>query len=536
MVVGLLGILKAGAAYLPLDPTYPQQRLSWMLADPAVKVLLSEQHLVTDLKLTGSNIICLDSDWDTIAQYSQENPNSGVSADNLVYVIYTSGSTGKPKGVAVEHSSLLNLVKWHQTAFSVSPTDRATQMAAAAFDACGWEIWPYLAAGASIYFPNEETLRSPEQLRDWLVSEVITLSFLPTPLAERVLSLDWPQDTALRSLLTGGDKLHQYPGASLPFAVVNNYGPTENTVVTTSGLVTAGEPIGVPTIGRPIANTQVYLLDAQLQPVPIGARGELYISGDGLARGYLKRPELTAERFIPHPFSLKPGARLYKTGDLARYRADGNLEFLGRIDEQVKIRGFRIELGEIAALLAQHPAVRETVIVAHEDSPGNKRLVAYITQNPELSLITSELYCFLKQKLPEYMVPSTFRVLEALPLTPNGKVDRRALKASDLARPELERAYVTPRTQFEEILVEIWAEVLGLKQVGVHDNFFELGGHSLLATQLTSRMRDTFQVNVPVRTLFEVPTAAGMAEYIETVIWAAEGRQINTNKREEVEF
>ncbi len=571
MIVGMLGILKAGGAYLPLDPIYPQERLNSILEDAQVPILLTKQRCFERLGQQRAQVICLDTDWEIIAQQSQENPISRVTADNLAYTIYTSGSTGKPKGVQVQHSSLLNLVFWHQKAFEVSPTTRATQIAGPAFDACGWETWPYLAAGASLHLPEAETLTSPEQLRDWLVSEAITLSFLPTPLAERVLLCDWPRDTALRSLLTGGDRLHQYPRASLPFAVVNNYGPTENTVVTTSGLVTAvwessdrrepqrglsallessdrREPplrlsagelgAGVPTIGRPIANTQVYLLDAQLQPVPIGARGELYISGDGLARGYQNLPELTAERFIPHPFSQQPGARLYKTGDLARYRADGNLEFLGRKDEQVKIRGFRIELGEIEARLAQHPAVRETVVIAREDAPGNQRLVAYVTQNPEPALITSELYCFLKQKLPEYMIPSAFKVLEALPLTPNGKVDRRALPAPEPLRPELETTYVTPRTSVEEILVDIWAEVLGLKQVGIHDNFFELGGHSLLATQLTSRMRDTFQVDVPVRTLFETPTAAGMAEYIETVIWAAEGRQINltTSDREEVEF
>jgi len=557
MIVGLLGILKAGGAYLPLDPTYPQERLNSILEDAQVPILLTQQRCLEHLgQQQRIQVICLDisidyRDLDLCSTYinrfteskdgemlqHQDNPISSVTADNLAYTIYTSGSTGKPKGVQVQHNSLLNLVFWHQKAFEVSPTTRATQIAGVAFDACGWEIWPYLAAGASIHFPNEEILTSPEQLRDWLVSEAITLSFLPTPLAERILSWDWHRDTAMRSLLTGGDKLHQYPGASLPFTVVNNYGPTENTVVTTSGIITAGQPAAVPTIGRPIANTQVYLLDTNLQPVPIGARGELYISGDGLARGYLNRPELTAERFIPHPFSSKPGSRLYKTGDLARYRPDGNLEFLGRTDEQVKIRGFRIELGEIEALLAQHPAVRETVVIQSEEPLGNQRLVAYITPNLKPGFSISNLYCFLKQKLPEYMVPSIFRVVEALPLTPNGKVDRRALRAPELVRPELETAYATPQTSVEEILVEIWAEVLGLKQVGVHDNFFELGGHSLLATQLTSRIRDAFQVNVPVRTLFETPTAAGMAEYIETVIWAVEDQQINTKSdREEVEF
>ncbi len=415
MVVGLLGILKAGGAYVPLDPTYPQERLNWIVGDAQVALLLTQQRLA-HLRLQVPQIVYLEQDLDTIV--NPENPVSDAIANHLVYIIYTSGSTGKPKGVPVEHGGLLNLVFWHQKAFEVSPTTRATQIAGPAFDACGWEIWPYLTAGASLHFPDEETRTSPTQLRDWLLAQEITISFLPTPLAERVLALDWSKEAALKTLLTGGDKLQQFPAASLPFAVVNNYGPTENTVVTTSGLVTAvwessdrrkpqrglsavwessdrREPplrlsagelgAGVPTIGRPIANTQVYLLDAQLQPVPIGARGELYISGDGLARGYHNLPELTAERFIPHPFSQQPGARLYKTGDLARYRADGNLEFLGRKDEQVKIRGFRIELGEIEARLAQHPAVRETVVIAREDTPGNQRLVAYVTQNLQYS-------------------------------------------------------------------------------------------------------------------------------------------------------
>jgi len=414
MVVALLGILKAGGAYVPLDPIYPIERLNWMVEDAQVALLLTTQRLA-DQRLKVPQIVYLDQDLDAIAQQNQENPVSEVIADHLVYMIYTSGSTGKPKGVPVEHSSLLNLVFWHQKAFEVLPTTRATQIAGVAFDAFGWEIWPYLTAGASLHFPDEETRTTPTRLRDWLLAQKITISFLPTPLAERVLALDWPHDTALRTLLTGGDKLQQSPPASLPFTVVNNYGPTENTVVTTSGLLTTvlessdvrkpqrglsakEQAAAVPTIGRPIANTQVYLLDTNLQPVPIGARGELYISGDGLARGYLNRPELTAERFIPHPFTSKSGSRLYKTGDLARYRADGNLEFLGRTDEQVKIRGFRIELGEIEALLAQHPAVRETVVLQSEDRLGDRRLVAYVTQNLQYSEQMQEM------QLPEEQV------------------------------------------------------------------------------------------------------------------------------------
>ncbi|HEY9796098.1 MAG TPA: amino acid adenylation domain-containing protein, partial [Leptolyngbyaceae cyanobacterium] len=342
MVVGMLGILKAGGAYVPLDPSYPPERLNFMLEDACrgeafveknlacepqntstntSPVLLTQQQWVERLQTHKSQVICLDKDWETIAQESEDNPTSNVTADNLAYVVYTSGTTGKPKGVQIEHRGLLNLVFWHQQAFAVSPLDRATQVAGVAFDACGWEIWPYLSAGASIYFPNDEIRRSPEKLQDWLVSKTITISFLPTPIAEKVLLLDWSNNSALRLLLTGGDKLHQYPSASHPFQLVNNYGPTENTVVTTSGTVPVREQADVvPAIGRPIANIQVYVLDRYLQPVPIGVAGELYIGGDGLARGYLNRPELTTERFIPNPFSNKSEARLYKTGDLVRYQ------------------------------------------------------------------------------------------------------------------------------------------------------------------------------------------------------------------------
>jgi amino acid adenylation domain-containing protein len=381
MIIGMLGILKAGGAYLPLDPTYPPERLKFMLADAQVPILLTHQRWVERLGDYSSQIICLDRDWEIISQEKEDNLKSEVTIDNLAYVIYTSGSTGKPKGVQIEHRGLLNLIFWHQKAFAVSSIDRVTQISGVAFDACGWEIFPYLSAGASIYIVDDEIKQTPENLRDWFISKAITISFLPTPLAEKIITLDWSNNIALRILLTGGDKLHEYPLASHTFQLVNNYGPTENTVVTTSGqvLVKSQENLA-PIIGRPITNTQVYILDKNLQPVPIGVPGELYISGDGLARGYLNRPDLTAECFISHPYNQKPKARLYKTGDLVRYQLDGNVQFLGRLDEQVKIRGYRIELGEIAAVLSQHPAVEQTVVITHEDA-GEKRLVAYVALN-----------------------------------------------------------------------------------------------------------------------------------------------------------
>jgi amino acid adenylation domain-containing protein len=938
MLVGMLGILKAGGAYVPLDPSYPVERLSFMLEDAQAPVVLTQQRCVDRLEKINSQVICLDKDWEIISQESEANLISNVTENNLAYVIYTSGTTGKPKGVQIEHRSLVNLASWHQKAFAVSPLDRVTQVAGVAFDACVWEIWPYLSAGASIYFPDDETRRSPEKMRDFLLSKAITISFLPTPLAEKFLLLDWPNDAPLRILLTGGDKLHQYPLPSHPFQVVNNYGPTENAVVTTSGIVSVSKHDVLPTIGRPIANTQLYVLDAYLQPVPIGVAGELYISGDGLAREYLNRRELTVERFIPNPFISYRDARnsiskIYKTGDLVRYRADGNIEFLGRLDDQVKIRGYRIELGEIEAILSQHPSVVQTVAIAPENA-GETRLLAYVVltaddsnqqqmqqmqlqdeqvsqwqmlynetynqpaadadptfniigwnssytnqpipveqmrewvnnqvaqiqalqpsrvleigcgtglltfriaphctkywgtdfspfslnyirpqlakqellevkllqkmatdfegieseafdaviinsvvqyfptidyllrviegavqatapggfifigdvrslpllqafhasvqlyqaepsltreqlqqrvqmqvfqetelaiapaffqslkqrfpqindvqiqlirgrshneltqfrynailhvgakaappnppfqgvqgestllnweennltlstvehllieNKPEILNITNvpnarviaavktaewlsgaeefktaaqmredlqknknlgiepedwyalnvpyriniawsdsgsegrydvvfirqdvhhlmpfvqqehlrslpsyannplqakaarklipQLQAYLTEKLPEYMIPSAFVVLESLPLTPNGKVDRRALPAPDQIKAEIAGSYVAPRTPIEEVLVKIWAEVLGLKRVGINDNFFELGGHSLLATQLISRVRDAFGVELPLRSVFEAPAIAELSKLIES--------------------
>jgi amino acid adenylation domain-containing protein len=516
MVVGLLGILKAGGAYVPLDPHYPQERLSYMLEDAQVSVILTQQHLLEKLQQHQTQLVYLDTDWRLISQLNQDHPLTAIQTTNLAYVIYTSGSTGQPKGVMVAHQGLLNLVFWHQQTFKITSLDKATQLAGTGFDAAVWELWPYLTAGASIYLVKPELLTSPINLRDWLISQKITMSFVPTPVAQELLSLEWATESiALRYILTGGDKLHQYPSVSIPFQVVNNYGPTENTVVTTSGLVVAQEQNQIsPTIGQPIANTQVYILDQQLQPVPVGVPGELHIGGAGLARGYLNRPELTQEKFIPNPFKETQGSRLYKTGDLARYLPDGNIEYLGRIDNQVKIRGFRIELGEVEAVLTQHPVVRETVVIARENSAGDKQLVAYLVPHQEPAPTNSDLRHFLKAQLPDYMMPSAFVVLEALPLTPNGKVDRRALPQPEL-RPELEPTFVAPRTPIEEILANIWGCVLGIEQVGIDDNFFELGGHSLLATQVISRVRNTLAVELPLRSLFETPTVASFAQQVE---------------------
>jgi amino acid adenylation domain-containing protein len=523
MVVGLLGILKAGGAYVPLDPTYPQERLAYMLEDAKPAVLLTQQHLQKTILVNTNDIatFCIDNHWTTLESYLDSNPENITLPGNLAYVIYTSGSTGKPKGVQIEHRNLNNLISWHQSVFAISEQDKATQLAGFSFDAAGWEIWPYLTVGACLYMPaNNVAHMSPKTVQEWLMSRKITVSFLPTPFAEVILPLEWPKDLSLRILLTGGDRLHLYPSADLPFTFYNNYGPTENTVVTTfTKISTSSVTDKFPSIGRPISNTCVYLLDKQLQPVPAGIPGELHIAGDSLARGYLDRSDLTADKFIPNLFSSIPGARMYKSGDLARYLPDGNIEYLGRIDSQIKIRGFRIELGEIEATLAALPEVGEVVVLAREDIPGDpltgagKRLVAYLVMQAGQSLPdVAALRSKLRQSLPDYMIPAYFIVLSALPLTPNGKIDRRALPAPDMLRSEI--GYVAPRTSTEETLALIWANVLKLDKVGIHDNFFELGGHSLLATQVVSRIRQAFNTELSLRDFFQMPTVAELAETI----------------------
>ena len=509
MVVGLLGILKAGGAYVPLDPDYPNERIAYMLEDSSVPVLLTQSKLVEELPSSVGKLVLLDSDGDVIASFAQENPVERVKADNLAYVIYTSGSTGKPKGVLIPHSGLVNLVSWHARDFAISSSDRSTQLAGTAFDASVWELWPYLTAGSTIYLVKPETILNPEKLRDWLVLKQITITVIPTPLAEKLLALDWTENIALRTMLTGGDRLSRFPKDSIPFELINNYGPTENTVVTTSGLVASTESV-LPAIGRPIANTVIYILDKYLQPVPIGVPGELHIGGAGLARGYLNRPELTEQKFIPNPFSNEPGSRLYKTGDLARYLPDGNIEYLGRIDHQVKIRGFRIELGEIEATLAQHSNVREAVVIAREDIPGDKRLVAYLITNDAKTTI-NDLRFFLKTKLPEYMIPAAFVFLESMPLTPNGKVNRRTLPIPDASSLLRESSFVAPRDSLELQLAQIWSEILGVSGIGVRDNFFDLGGHSLLAVRLMAEIEKQFGKNLSLAALFQGATLEQLA-------------------------
>jgi amino acid adenylation domain-containing protein/non-ribosomal peptide synthase protein (TIGR01720 family) len=521
LIVALLAVLKAGGAYLPLDATSPIDRIVYMLADARVPVLLTEgtlvERLAAGLPQRLGNIMCLDRDANLWRHESSSNISSNVSSDNLAYVIYTSGSTGQPKGVAVPHAGLMNLISWHQHEYSVTPEDRGTQLAGLSFDASVWEIWPYLASGASLHLAPEDVRFDPSQLKQWLVDQEITLTFLPTPLAETVLREPWPAGTALRCLLIGGDRLHRGPSRDIEFTVVNHYGPTENTVVTTCGLVEEGAVS--PPIGGPVANTRVYVLDSAMEPVPTGVPGELYIGGVQLARGYLHRPDWTAERFVPDPFSDAIGARLYRTGDRVRWKSSGAIEFLGRMDQQVKIRGYRIELGEIDSVLAQHPSLKEAIVVAREDSP-DRRLIAYVVplsagEGAASTFSVSELQQFLTTKLPDYMVPSAFVTLEALPLTTSGKVDYRALPAPDRMRPELDVAFVAPQTEFEQRLAGIWANVLGIEKVGAHDNFFALGGDSILTIQIVAQAKQA-GLRLAPRQIFQHQTIAELAQAVES--------------------
>jgi amino acid adenylation domain-containing protein/non-ribosomal peptide synthase protein (TIGR01720 family) len=551
LIVSLLAILKAGGAYLPLDPSTPPERMAFMLEDSRATVLVTRYTSDPESQAPKSSdapfsalrarffgqVVDLVADARAIAGQPTENINVDVMPSNLAYVIYTSGSTGRPKGVQIEHSSLMHLIAWHRQAFNVSPADRATQVASPAFDAMVWEIWPYLTGGASIAIPDATTKADVALLRDWMRAQAVTISFLPTPIAALMIRLAWPERPALRILLTGGDRLQSAPPTGLPFALVNNYGPTESTVVATSGQVMpeATAERG-PSIGWPLPSVDIVLLDSDLQPVPNGMPGELCISGPQLARGYLGRADLTAERFVPNPFpnEVAPGeeaerqlgcssahSRLYRTGDLARYLPDGSLEFLGRIDHQVKIRGYRIELGEIEAVVCQHPGVQSAIVLAREDVPGERRLVAYVTPAqtaggsqsepaPPLSSFSQELRMFLSERLPAYMLPAAYVLLETLPLTSNGKIDRSALPAPSPERPKLAAGFVTPETPAEALLARIWAETLGVRQVGRHDNFFELGGDSILSFQIIARAHQA-GLHISTKLLFQHPTVAGLA-------------------------
>ena len=519
LVVAALAIFKSGGAYVPLDPTFPLERLGFMLRDAQVPVLVTEAGITGSLPTGDWQTVDVDRDASLIAACSSDTPPNQISAKNLAYVIYTSGSTGQPKGVEITHGSLANLVSWHCRTFNVTHEDRASHQAALGFDAAVWEIWPYLVTGASVHIPGESLRNDPEALRDWLVSEKITITFLPSPLAERMLLLEWPADTALRILLTGADTLRHRQSPSLPFDLVNNYGPTECTVVASSGRVApAGTETGTPSIGRPIDNTQIHILDEEQRPVPSGAAGELYIGGAGLARGYRNNPVLTAERFVADPLMSGNGNRLYRTGDRGRYLPSGEIEFLGRVDEQIKIRGYRVEPGEIVGALESHADIQASVVILREDQADNKRLVAYLILKPESELTVTGLRNHLRQHLPDYMVPATFVRVQSLPLTVNGKIDRAALPLPSTTNTVRDEEFVSPGSLVEQRLAGIIAPLLHVDRVGVNDNFFLLGGHSLLGTQLISRISESFGVELSLLSLFEHPTLVEMSAEIEKLI------------------
>jgi amino acid adenylation domain-containing protein len=530
IVVGVLGVLKAGGAYVPLDPSSPEERLAFMVEDAGARVILTQRRLTGVLPRFQGEVVRLDAELDEIATQSDENPRNLAQPDNLAYVIYTSGSTGRPKGVLVSHRNLIHSIYSH-TLYYREPVTHFFLTSPFAFDSSVTGIFWTLCSGGCLIIPPEsfqqDLLKLNEVITQRQVSHLVWLPSLYNLLLKQSGS---EQLSILRTVILAGEPcqriLIEQHNALLPqTSLFNEYGPTEGTVWSSVYDCKTEDPGGAVPIGRPIPNVSIYSLDRWMNPMPIGAAGELYIGGEGLARGYLERPDLTAERFIPHPFSKESGARLYRTGDLARYLPDANLEFLGRFDDQVKLRGYRIELGEIEAALREHPRIREAVVLARQDSTGEKRLVAYIVPDREPAPTVSEARAFLKERLPDYMVPSAFVTLDELPLTPNGKVDRRALPAPDQARPDVEAAYVAPRTPAEEVIAGIWSQVLGVERVGVYDNFFELGGHSLLATQVISRVRGAFQVEAPLRSLFEGPTVAELAQGVEAGLRAGLGTQ-----------
>lgn len=525
MVVGLLGILKAGGAYVPLDPTYPQERLAFMLADSQVSVLLTQQHLLEQLPTHQASVVCLDTDWLTISQHSQENPVTQIQPENLAYVIYTSGSTGKPKGVTIQHNSLVNYTEARINEYRLVSDDKCLQFASISFDGAVAEIYSCLSAGATLVLRTDEMLSSVTTFIQKCQDYQITVAELPAAYWQQI-TFELAQGNvmlpaSIRVLVIAGDRIppeqldkwRQYVG-EYP-QLINEYGPTETTVSATSCDLSAlklAKGREVP-IGKPLPNIQTYLLDQNLQPVPIGIPGELYIGGVALARGYCYQPNVTAEKFIPHPFSQQPGSRLYKTGDLAKYLPDGNLEFLGRIDNQVKLRGFRIELGEIEAILAKHPLVRQAIAIVREDQ-GEKRLIAYVVTHPE-EVNTQNLRSFLKERLPAYMIPSAFIILDTLPITPNGKLDKKALPALHTDKNTPTEKQIPPRTSLECQLVELWEETLQISSIGVTDNFFDLGGHSLLAIRLITDIEKRLGYSISVATFFQTGTIENLALQIE---------------------
>jgi amino acid adenylation domain-containing protein len=512
MVVAVLGVLKAGGAYVPLDPGYPAARLALMLEDGRPRVVVTQEKYRSLVSEHGATVLCLDTDGAVLAGARRDKPAAAVGGANRAYVIFTSGSTGRPKGVQITHQAVVNFLLSMAHEPGLAAEDTLLAVTTLSFDIAGLELYLPLIVGGRVELASREMAVDGERLMAALDGVSVMQA---TPATWRLLlEAGWPGNAGLK-VLCGGEALPADLLGELltrSSTVWNLYGPTETTIWSTTGeLLSASDPV---TIGRPIANTQAYVLDARGQPVPVGVPGELYLGGEGLSWGYLGQPGMTAAKFVPNPFSPVPGARLYHTGDVARYRPDGRLEYLGRVDQQVKVRGFRIELGEIETALAQAAGVRQAVVVAQAEPTGSQRLVAYLVVEPGADTGAATLRAFLKTRLPEYMIPAIFVTLDRLPLTPNGKVDRRSLPAPDAVDAAPDPDAVGPRSPLEAQLLDLWQNILGRPVHGVHDNFFALGGHSLMATQVMARVRSQFDVKISLRTLFEAPTVAGLAEAI----------------------
>ncbi len=529
LVVALLAILKAGGAYVPLDPTYPRERLAFILNDSRVTTLLTHQHLVDKLSEYESMILCLDTEQNGIDAASTEPVQVSVKSDNLAYIIYTSGSTGRPKGVMIEHRSLTNYLCWINEHLLSDTTHYLPVVTKSTFDACLKQLFAPLLKGGTTWLLSKEVLTQPADLLKAMGTRVnVGLNCVPSLWSALLERIDANQATippeSLTHLYLGGeqvkkDLIDRSLGIFPHLQIWNMYGPTEATANVCIGRITDKNTI---TFQTTVNNTQIHLLDDQLHVVPIGTPGELYVGGACVARGYVNLPELTSEYFIPNPFSDGLSDRLYKTGDRARYCPDGTIELLGRIDQQVKIRGFRIEPGEIESVLQEHPLIDSVVVIASEDTSGDARLVAYVVLKKDAVPSLSDIRRFSKERLPDYMVPAFFVVLDALPLFPNGKVDRRALSALGQTEFETTETFVAPRTHIEETLTGMWAQLLGVDRVGLDDNFFELGGHSLSATQAVSRMQDTFKMKIPLVDFFKMPRVAYWVSRIEASGWTEE--------------
>jgi amino acid adenylation domain-containing protein len=525
LIVALFGVLKAGGAYVPIDSDYPQERISYMLEDAGLSVLLTQSRIIGRLPGCDAKTLCLDDSWEQIAGEDQANPKKITTPGNLAYMIYTSGSTGKPKGAMNTHRGICNRLLWMQDQYQLTEADRILQKTPASFDVSVWEFfWPLLT-GARLVLAKPGGHQDPAYLISLITEQRITVThFVPSMLAIFLAEPRAQQCVSLRHVICSGEalsfNLQEQLFKLLPAQLHNLYGPTEAAVDVTHWTCLRDDERNIVPIGRPVANTQIYILDKYLQPVPVGISGDLYIGGVQVGRGYHNRPDLTAEKFLPDPFSADPAARIYKTGDLCRWLADGNVEYLGRSDFQVKVRGLRIELGEIEAVLDRHKAVRQCVVVAREETPGDKVLVAYVErQQTELAPAMSDLRAYLSEHLPTYMIPSIFVVMEKLPLSPNGKIDRKLLPAPDQGRVEISGTFVAPRDPIEQMLTQIWSEILGVRKIGIHDNFFELGGHSLLAVRIVAEIERLVKRRLPLATFLQAPTVSALADVLRKEDW-----------------